>query len=187
MAPRTTDRSYISRVNNTQGRLMEDMIMGAAMKYEREGRLVLHKESEPFRVVKNMNRARGRAEVQFTAKAQPDFVGCLRGGRLIAIEAKYTQSDMIKQDAVTDKQATMLGKYSRAGAAAFVCCGIGTGFDLKYFMVPWMVWSLMKEIFGHKYATAKELDSYEVQADMVIHFLDYKCLGGKSSPIEDPL
>ena len=98
MAPRTTDRSYISRVNNTQGRLMEDMIMGAAMKYEREGRLVLHKESEPFRVVKNMNRARGRAEVQFTAKAQPDFVGCLRGGRLIAIEAKYTQSDMIKQD-----------------------------------------------------------------------------------------
>jgi hypothetical protein len=50
-----------------------------------------------------------------------------------------------------------------------------------------MVWSLMKEIFGHKYATTKELDSYEVEADMVIHFLDYKCLDGKSSPIEDPL
>ncbi|WP_185753552.1 hypothetical protein [Selenomonas sp. AB3002] len=52
-------RSYISRVNNSQGRIMEDMIMGAARKYEQEGRLVLHKESEPFRVVKNLDRARG--------------------------------------------------------------------------------------------------------------------------------
>ena len=70
--------------------------MGAARMYEQEGKLVLHKESEPFRVVKNLDRARGRAEVQFTAKAQPDFIGCIKGGRLIAFEAKYTQKDTIK-------------------------------------------------------------------------------------------
>ncbi|SDO99778.1 recombination protein U [Selenomonas ruminantium] len=166
-------RSNISRVNNSQGRIMEDMIMGAARMYERDGRLVLHKESEPFRVVKNINRARGRAEVQFTAKAQPDFIGCLKGGRMIAIEAKYTQKERIKQDAVTETQAAMLEKYHKAGAASFVCCGIGTGFDLRYFLVPWAVWRGMKEAYGHKYATADELASYEVKADMVIHFMDY--------------
>lgn len=181
MAIRTTDRSYISRVNNTQGRLMEEMIMGAARQYEEEGRLVLHKESEPFRVVKNINRARGRAEVQFTAKAQPDFIGCLKGGRLIAIEAKYTQADRIKKDAVTEKQAAMLHKYHKAGAAAFVCCGIGTGFDLRYFMIPWPAWRYMERELGHKYATAVELVQlgYEVKADMVIHFLDYALIGSR--------
>ncbi len=166
-------RSNISRVNNSQGRIMEDMIMGAARMYERDGRLVLHKESEPFRVVKNLDRARGRAEVQFTAKAQPDFIGCLKGGRLIVIEAKYTQKDRIKQDAVTEKQAAMLEKYHTAGAASFVCCGIGTGWELSYFMVPWKAWRDMKETYGHKYASADDLASYEVKADTVIHFMDY--------------
>ena len=167
------NRSNISRVNNSQGRILEDMIMGAARMYEQEGRLVLHKESEPFRVVKNLDRARGRAEVQFTAKAQPDFIGCLKGGRLIAFEAKYTQKDHIKQVAVTPTQAAILERYHKAGAAAFVCCGIGTGWELSYFMVPWKAWRDMKERYGHKYATADELASYEVKADMVIHFMDY--------------
>ena len=176
-------RSYISRVNNSQGRIMEDMIMGAARKYEQEGRLVLHKESEPFRVVKNLDRARGRAEVQFTAKAHPDFIGCLRGGRLIAIEAKYTQTDRIKYSAVTETQAEILTKYYKAGAGAFICCGIGKGYELKYFMVPWATWVYMKEIYGHKYATAEDLNPYEVKADMVIHFLDY--IGPSGARLED--
>lgn len=168
------NRSYTSRVNNSQGRILENMIMGAARMYEQEGKLVLHKESEPFRVVKNLDRARGRAEVQFTAKAQPDFVGCLKGGRLIAFEAKYTQKDTIKQAAVTPTQAAMLDKYHEAGAAAFVCCGVGTGWDLSYFMVPWKVWREMKERYGHKYASAEELAPYEIKADTVVRFLEYK-------------
>lgn len=178
------DRNTISRVNNSQGHIMETMIMGAARQYEQQGRLMIHKESEPFHMVKYLNRGRGRAEVQFTAKAQPDFIGCLKGGRLIAIEAKYTRSDRIKQDAVTETQAGALLRYCRMGAAAFICCGIGTGFDLAYFMVPWDVWGAMQDIWGHKYATAKELADYEVQADMVIHFMDYIEPGGK---VEDKI
>ena len=168
------NRSNISRVNNSQGRILEDMIMGAARMYEREEKLVLHKESEPFRVVKNLDRAKGRAEVQFTAKAQPDFIGCLKGGRLIAFEAKYTQKDTIKQTAVTPTQAAMLERYHKAGAAAFVCCGIGTGWELSYFMVPWKAWRDMKESYGHKYASAEELAPYEIKADTVVRFLEYK-------------
>lgn len=167
-------RSNISRVNNSQGRMMEDMILGAARMYERDGRLILHKESEPFRVVRNINRAKGRAEVQFTAKAQPDFVGCLRGGRMIAIEAKYTQKERIRQDAVTETQAAMLEKYHKAGAAAFVCCGIGKGWELSYFMVPWKAWRDMKGHYGHKYASADDLAPYEIKADTVVRFLEFK-------------
>lgn len=148
--------------------------MGAARQYEQEGKLILHKESEPFRVVKNLDRSRGRAEVQFTAKAQPDFIGCLKGGRLIAIEAKYTQKDRIQQNAVTEKQAAMLEKYHKAGAASFVCCGIGTGWELSYFMVPWKAWRDMKETYGHKYASADDLAPYEIKVDTVVRFLEYK-------------
>lgn len=173
------DRSTISRVNNSQGHILEDMIMGAARRYEQQGRLVIHKESEPFRMVKYLNRGRGRAEVQFQQKAQPDFIGCLQGGRLIAIEAKYTQTDRIKQGAVTEAQGAVLKKYHEAGALAFVACGIGTGFDLKYFMVPWDTWEAMQDIWGHKYATAQELADYEVKADMVIYFMDYIEPGGR--------
>lgn len=168
------NRSNVSRVNNAQGRILEEMIMGAARQYEREGKLVLHKESEPFRVVKNLDRARGRAEVQFTQKAQPDFIGCLKGGRLIAFEAKYTQKDAIKQAAVTPTQAAMLERYHKAGAAAFVCCAIGTGWELKCFMVPWKAWRDMKKSYGHKYASAEELAPYEIKADTVVRFLEYK-------------
>ena len=168
------NRSNVSRVNNSQGRILENMIMGAARIYEQKGKLGLDKESEPFRVVKNLDRAKGRAEVQFTAKAQPDFVGCLKGGRLIAFEAKYTQKDAIKQAAVTPTQAAMLDKYHEAGAAAFVCCGVGTGWDLSYFMVPWKVWREMKERYGHKYASADDLAMYEIKADTVVRFLEYK-------------
>ena len=179
----TTARSYTSRVNNTQGRIMEDMIAGAARMYEQAGKLVLHKESEPFRMIRYIHRAGGRAEVQFTAKAQPDFIGCLAGGRLLAFESKYTQSDHIRQDVVTKTQAAMLEKYHQIGAAAGVCCGIGTGFDLKYFMVPWVVWKNMKKLYGHKYATADELRNYEVKADGVIHFMEYKNKPIRKQPI----
>ncbi len=168
------NRSNVSRVNNAQGRILEEMIMAAARQYEQEGKLVLHKESEPFRVVKNLDRARARAEVQFTQKAQPDFIGCIKGGRLIAFEAKYTQKDAIKQAAVTPTQAAMLERYHKAGAAAFVCCAIGTGWELSYFMVPWKVWREMKERYGHKYASAEDLASYEIKADTVVRFLEYK-------------
>lgn len=128
-------------------------------------------------------RVAGRAEVQFTAKAQPDFIGCMAGGRLLAFESKYTQSDHIRQDAVTKTQAAMLEKYHQIGAASGVCCGIGTGFDLKYFMVPWETWKNMKKLYGHKYATADELQNYEVKADGVIHFMDYKSKPIRKQPI----
>lgn len=167
-----SQRSETSRINNAQGRLMEDMILGACRDYERRGIARIVKVPEPFRVVRNTDRGQGIATVRFIGRAEPDFVGCLAGGRMIAFEAKYTTADRIQQRVVTDAQARALKSYTRIGASTYICCGIGTGFDLAYFMIPWAVWQYMDITYGHKYMTRDDAKMYRVKADAVIHFLD---------------
>lgn len=165
-------RSATSRVNNAQGRLMEDMILGACRDYESRGIARIVKMPEPFRVMRNTDRGRGIATVRFTGRAEPDFVGCLAGGRMIAFESKYTTADRIQQRVVTDAQAEALSRYTMLGASTYVCCGIGTGFDLAYFMIPWATWQHMDITYGHKHMTREDARMYRVKADAVIHFLD---------------
>lgn len=167
-----SQRSETSRINNAQGRLMEDMILGACRDYERRGIARIVKVPEPFRVVRNTDRGQGIATVRFTGRAEPDFVGCLAGGRMIAFESKYTTADRIQQRVVTDAQASALKSYTRIGASTYICCGIGTGFDLAYFMIPWAVWQYMDITYGRKYMTREDAKMYRVKADAVIHFLD---------------
>lgn len=167
-----SQRSETSRINNAQGRLMEDMILGACRDYERRGIARIIKVPEPFRVMRNTDRGQGIATVRFIGRAEPDFVGCLAGGRMIAFEAKYTTADRIQQRVVTDAQARALKSYTRIGASTYICCGIGTGFDLAYFMIPWAVWQYMDITYGHKYMTRDDAKMYRVKADAVIHFLD---------------
>lgn len=167
-----SQRSETSRINNAQGRLMEDMILGACRDYERRGIARIIKVPEPFRVMRNTDRGQGIATVRFIGRAEPDFVGCLAGGRMIAFEAKYTTADRIQQRVVTDAQARALKRYTMLGASTYVCCGIGTGFDLAYFMIPWAVWQYMDITYGHKYMTRENARMYRVKADAVIHFLD---------------
>lgn len=167
-----SQRSETSRINNAQGRLMEDMILGACRDYERRGIARIIKVPEPFRVMRNTDRGQGIATVRFTGRAEPDFVGCLAGGRMVAFESKYTKADCIRQRVVTDAQAEALKRYTMLGASTYVCCGIGTGFDLAYFMIPWAVWQYMDITYGHKYMTRENARMYRVKADAVIHFLD---------------
>lgn len=112
----------------------------------------------------------GRAAIQFIKHAQPDFHGTIKGGRSIVFEAKFTSAEKIKQDVITPEQAASLTAQEKLGAAAFVCAGIGG----RAYMVPWKVFSRMKENFGRKYATAEDLLPYEVVQDMCIKFLEYK-------------
>ena len=84
-------RKYRAAMSNMRGRFHEQMIEGACRVYREEGRAYITKMPEPFRVI-TKDRGRGIATVQFTARAQPDFVGCLTGGAAIAFEAKYTET-----------------------------------------------------------------------------------------------
>ena len=108
-------------------------------------------------------------EAVFTKQAQPDFQGTLCGGSSVVFEAKATDKDRIMQSAVTEEQARALESHANMGALAFVLvCLRGRA----VYSVMWEDWQNMKELFGHKYMTAVELEPYRVQLRQgVIRFL----------------
>lgn len=154
-------------MSNGRGHLHEAMIEGACRAYREQGRAYIIKVPEPFRVI-TKNRARGIATIQFTAHAQPDYVGVLKGGQCIAFEAKYTMSNKLQQKAVTPTQARALDNFRDLGGITGVCAGIGD----DYFFIPWEVFSHMKRYYGRQYVTAADVDEYRVKFDGVVWFLD---------------
>ena len=157
----------IGKASNDTGHLMEKMILCGADMYLHQNRVRLIKVPEPFRVVSKKG---GKATVYFIAHAEPDFIGCLFGGRCIAIEAKYTATDKIKVDMITKNQAAVLDRYHELGAYAFICCGIQD----KYYLIPWPAFKEIPEKLGHRYAMQKDLRQYEVRCTgNAIMFLDY--------------
>lgn len=130
-------------------------------------RAEVDKTPEPFRVLEKLRD--GIFKGRFTARAQPDFQGTLAGGRSIVFEAKYTSTDRMKRDVLTQEQQDALEKHARWGAVAAVCAGIND----KFFFVPWAVWRDMKEHFGRKYVTAADLEPWRVRFNGSVLFLDY--------------
>lgn len=99
---------YQNTVNNAQGRIFEEAVLCGCAWYRRAGLAEVDKTPEPFRVME-----KGRDGIfrgRFTARAQPDFQGTLRGGRSIVFEAKYTTTDRLRRDVVTAKQMESLRK-----------------------------------------------------------------------------
>lgn len=124
-------------------------------------------DAEPFRVLEK--REGGIFVGRFTAHAQPDFQGTLDGGRSIIFEAKYTTTDAMKRDVLTETQMETLERHHRCGALAAVCVGIQD----RFFFVPWPVWRDMKEAFGHMSVSAAELEDFRVRFTGAVLFLDY--------------
>lgn len=168
-------RKYRAAMSNGRGRLHEQMILAACRHYHDQGRANIIKVPEPFRVLKK-NRAQGIATVRFTAHAQPDFIGCLSGGKMIAFEAKHTDTDRLQFKAVTPTQAQALQDFHKMGVFSAICAGIGD----QYFMIPWVAFAGMKTIFGKQYIRAEDVQKYRVKFDGVIWFLDYM-----ANPYED--
>lgn len=162
-------RSNAARMSNARGKQHETLIDGACRYYESRAIAYIVKEPEPFRVIRKDHNA-SQARVQFTAKAQPDYHGTLRSGRSIVFEAKYTDTARIQQSVVTAAQAASLTKQEEFGAIALVVVGI----QGKAFSVPWMIFRRMKENYGHKYATADNLEEWRVEDWSMVMFLNYK-------------
>ena len=161
-------RTYRAAMSNRRGRLHEQMILAACRAYHDQGRANIIKVPEPFRVLKK-NRAQGIATVRFTARAQPDFIGCIANDRMIAFEAKHTDTDRLQFKAVTQTQAQALQDFHKMGAFAAVCAGIGD----QHFMIPWSVFAGMKTLLGRQYIRTEDVQKYRVKFDGVIWFLDY--------------
>lgn len=154
-------------VNNAQGHIFEDCIKAACTIYHDTGRAEIDKTPEPFRV---MSKCRdGTFTGRFTALAQPDFQGTLKGGRSIVFEAKYTGTDRMRRAAATDAQMQAMENHARRGAAAGVCVGIKD----KYFFLPWAVWRDMKKYYGRQYVTAGDIEAFRVRFNGAVLFLDY--------------
>ncbi len=161
-------RQWQNGVNNAQGHLFEGCIKTACLIYAEKERAQIEKTPEPFRV---LSKGRdGTFSGRFTALAQPDFQGTLAGGRAIVFEAKYTTTDRMKREALTKEQMDALDRHHRMGAQAAVCVGIRD----SCFFVPWVVWDRMKERFGRKYVTERDLEPFQVRFNGAVMFLDYK-------------
>ena len=93
----------------------------------------------------------------------------MAGGQSVVFEAKYTTTDRLRREVLTKEQMDALDRHWKMGASAAVCAGIQD----QYFFVPWKVWDGMKERFGRKYVTARDLEPYRVKFNGAVMFLDY--------------
>ena len=152
-------------VNNAQGHLFEEQIKKGCRYYSAIGAAEIDKTPEPFRV--HSKSKNGMFTGRFTANAQPDFKGTLKGGRAIVFESKYTTTDKLHQNVLTAEQFDVLERYDRLGAVAGVCAGIKD----KCYFIPWNVFRDMKHTFGRKYVTQQDIKQYEVGFNGAILFL----------------
>lgn len=144
--------------SHAKGSRFEDRLDRTFEAYRAAGIAAIAKTPEPMRVVRNLGN--GRFEAYFIKKAQPDYEGCIKGGRAVVFEAKYTDKEQMLQNRVGQAQSEYMDLKSELGARCFVIAGFGTGYVYK---IPWQVWRDMKTFFGRKYITERDdLTAYRV-------------------------
>ena len=153
-----TDFHKQGRKNRAEGKAFEDKIDKAFAYYKATGYAQIDKTPEPLKVLKSLEAGRFIATID--KKAQPDYKGTIKGGRSVMFEAKFTTSDRITADRVTDEQWKYLSQAAALGAFCYILAGFSSG---NVYKIPWEIWSKMKEYFGRKYVTEPDLQQYKVQ------------------------
>ena len=159
--------SVQGKMNRAHGLGFEQVIDEACEYYKMIGLAHIEKTPEPMKPIGVLNRKLGHFKAVFTKAAQPDYKGTMNGGRSVVFEAKHTDTDRIRQDAVTEEQRDSLNLHEAMGAWCFVLVSLG----MRYYRVPWEKWKTMKEDCGHKYMSAADLASYEMAAPL--RFLEH--------------
>lgn len=153
------------RKNRARGQSFETLISDACRVYAERGAAVIQKTPEPMKPLRRLQH--GQFVACYTASAQPDYKGALAGGQAVVMEAKATDSDRIRESAVTQAQRDYLDEYLSVGALCWIVARIGDA----YFRIPWTVFRSMKEKWGRQYATADELREYQIQMNGYLRFL----------------
>lgn len=155
--------------NRALGLKFEEIVDEACEHYKALRAAYIEKTPEPMKPIKVLDRKAGHFVAVYTKTAQPDYKGTLAGGRSVVFEAKHTETDRIKQDAVTEGQKEAMDLHEAMGALCFVIVCL----DNKYYRVPWEKWKTMKEDCGHKYMNAADLTPYTLSAwPGALRFLD---------------
>lgn len=150
------------------GEYFERIISNSCLHYHEAGLAEIEKTPEPTRQLTKMDRY-GRFTACYEKRAQPDYKGTVAGGRSVVFEAKHTDADRIKREAVTQAQEERLERHEKLGAECFVL--VSFGFE-AFFKVPWAVFRDMKEKYGRKYATPDDLAKYRIKyGGGVLYFL----------------
>ena len=139
--------------NRAAGELWENIINASCEYYSSIGKAEIEKTPEPMKPIQPIGE--GKFIARFEKRAQPDYKGTLAGGRAIVLEAKHTDADRLKKEAVTGEQEKRLNKHELLGAECFVL--VSFGFH-QFFKIPWASYKSMKEIFGRKYIKPDDLD-----------------------------
>ena len=145
------------RKNRAEGQLFEAVLDRTFAYYSEKGYALIDKTPEPFKIIKRLEQMRFIG--CFVKRAQPDYKGTIKGGRSVIFEAKYTSTDRITQDRVSDAQWSYMDRATELGARCFVLAGFKSG---GIYRIPWPVWSDMKRKFGHKYVTENDLSEYRI-------------------------
>lgn len=157
---RMTAAAYRASIQGKRNRAMglkfEEIVDAACDYYRTMGLAYIEKTPEPMKVLGAINRKLGHFKACFAKAAQPDYKGTMAGGRSVCFEAKHTETDRIKQDAVTTEQWESMELHEAMGALCFVIVCL----ENKYYRVPWSKWKTMKENCGHKYMNAADLTPY---------------------------
>lgn len=124
--------------------------------YERQGRARLDKTHPAVKVLSKVTRGRFRA--CWLAKSGADYVGTLRGGRAIHLEAKMRSGSRFEARAVKPHQLAAMASHVRMGALAYVIVrGGGGDYLLRVDRGGRIV-----EMIGRASATWEELGPYRI-------------------------
>jgi recombination protein U len=122
-----------------RGRQLEHAIARAAVAYRQQGRCMLSKIPTPMITSRD-------GYLIPSGAAGPDFLGCLEGGRLLAVEAKETRGAAFPLDHMPESQRTALARYAALGADCRLIVSfedIGEAFGIAWDLVegflrsPW--------------------------------------------------
>lgn len=152
-------RQLQGKINKEWGQNFEQQVEVICKMYEQNKLAKIEKTPEPMKILKHIEN--GHFETVFTKSAQPDFKGTIKGGTTVVFDAKFTEADKIKFQALSDYQRETLLSYSELGAIAFVLVGF---LDGSIYKVDIKTWNDMKQIFGRKYIKKEELDKMKLRA-----------------------
>ena len=165
-------RQLQGKINKEWGQNFEEQIELICKVYEQNKIAKIEKTPEPMKILKHIEN--GHFETVFTKAAQPDFKGTIKGGITVVFDAKFTESDRIKFQALSDYQRETLLVYSELGAIAFVLVGF---FDGSIYKIDINTWSNMKQIFGRKYIKKDELEQMNLKASKSSNgSVDFLCI-----------
>jgi len=163
-------RQMQGRRNHGLGKNFELQIENICQVYEMGKLAKIEKTPEPLRVLQHIEN--GHFDSIFTKSAQPDFKGTIKGGKTVVFDAKFTESDKITYQALSDYQRETLLQYDELGAKAFVLVGFSNG---AIYNIDIKIWCNMKEIFGRKSIKQNELEDMNLKSKVtkggVVDFL----------------